>query len=204
MNFFSVVDQLTRADLSGSGFWKAMAQLFPDPSNRMEASWQASDSLLSVLREGTYVTTSNRITSNDYNLGTIVASERTMESNTFLVFTSMAAIGTAENRYGSPTSSYDQGVDFTWTTPAAVDATGCAFASAIMNLLDAINEVKTSATGSLATSLNTIASLQAGFNVACGGTCTTALHDRATCTGATSQSNIDAAAIVTVVNASWL
>jgi len=50
----------------------------------------------------------------------------------------MAAIGAYQARYGNPFPSGKKGNPLPWTTAATVDADGCAYASAILNMVDSM------------------------------------------------------------------
>lgn len=172
--FFSLVSDLAGNSLSGNAFFKTITRLFPSVSSdaKMESAWEITDSLLTTISPGTLITTAYEFTDNAYNSGSLNVGDRTGDSNMYMIFASMAVMGTTQNRYGSPNSSYEKTQDLPWITSALMDETGCGYASGMLNLLDSIQSVANQVQGTLANSLNDVTgSLLTAVTAACESGC---------------------------------
>ncbi len=215
----------------GSGdFWGLLAELFPSTtSDRVpESGALASDALQAATIPGWPLVPSYLFNTTTYNPGSLLKGDRIADANFYLIFTSMATIGGLNNRYGAPDSSndYDQTTRLPWRTEALVDADGCMYAAAVMNLVDSLDATSNNVTGSLQTALQSISStFAAGIENACdvgcrnidpdaGGawqasgctdttacaSCPSALRNRDTCLAATDQTRCAAAGIINFIN----
>jgi hypothetical protein len=210
-------------DIGGSGIWEFLAKEFPStttPSDdkKPQAAMNGLDALFAALKPGIVLIPSTLVNSGTSNPGSILATDRIDDSNSYLPFMSMALIGTLQNRYGKSDSSYHQTVDLPWTTADQTKGDGCAFASALLSLQDGIKFVSASAPSNVATTygkINTFlstaldAACNVGCTIICGGsvtctTCPTNLRDRNSCTGTNTDANSCATAgIIKFVNTSW-
>ncbi len=183
INFFPLIADLAVGSFGGNGLWRTITQLFPSSAGdgKAEASYFATDALLSWLNPGVVVWPPYDINSSTENPGSITVSDRTNASNLYLSLVSMSTIGTLHNRYGDPNGSYAPQQALPWTTLAAMDETGCAYAAALLNLSDALDSV-----GSAYTALSSISTavslVSAGFDAACDLGCTN-LCPSLTCNG---------------------
>ncbi len=134
-------------------------KMFPSTvaDSRLASANYAQDALQAILNSGTVLAVPDQIYPGTYNVGSDNYVFRSDDANTYLMFISMAEIGTALNRFGSPSATYGQGTTLQWETMAAVkaDTTGaaCALASAFLNFFDGANSafsyLAPSATGSI-------------------------------------------------------
>lgn len=200
INFFTVIGHLLDnvGSFTGSGFWEFLAKEFPSSTlDRVTESAQlAQDALQSSINPGAVVLPANLYNTTTFNPGTLSSVDRTSDANSYLFFVSMAAIGGFENRYGSPFPNGKKSVDLPWTVPTAVDADGCAYASAVVNFVDSLGGLADATVGSVSTTFATLkTTFQAGIYAACDSgcftlcglahcaTCPTALRNRVSCTG---------------------
>jgi hypothetical protein len=188
------------------------------------------DALQSVLIPGQVIVPAYETNATTFNPGSTLVSDRTTDSNFYLFFMTLAAIGGLENRYGAPDASYNKTQNLPWTTAATVTDDGCEFASAIVNMVDALEASISNMTGGLATGAQNIeTAFSATINLACHygctntvppiagwqasgctvttdcSTCPLSLRDRTQCvfnTVPTDQTSCAAAGIVNMVNVS--
>jgi hypothetical protein len=175
-NFMGDVAQNPTA-LAPSGMWGFLANEFPSTTGSddyAEGAQAAEDALLSVIDPGTVVLANetfdnNDIGSNIFNPEAYQVGTRTVASNAYLFFVSMAAIGAIGSRYDKPTASGSGSTatyhpssspPFPWVTAATVTPDGCAYASAVLNFVDSLGALAGSVPGSLGSS---ILSLQSTF-----------------------------------------
>ncbi len=223
VNFFKFLTDFVSNDLSGTGFWKTLAKLFPSTSvtdGIAESGGYAQDALMAILKPGVIVSTPYRVNEDTQNPGTLVPADRTDESNIYMLIVSMATIGTLQNRYSATDTSnylktrvlgYKSTATDGWAKAVNVDIDGCTFAASVMNMLDSFQQI-----GASSEKLNkisgTITTLTSLMNTACeagcqgiiptgcalaAGTCTVcpvSLRNRNSCTGAVSDKNSCAAA----------
>ena len=186
INFFELLTNLASNNLLASGFWMTMAKLFPSSTDdsRTEAAQLATDALMAVLEPGVIVSTSNRINWDTVNPGSLNVSDRKTDANAYLIFVSMAAIGSLQNRYSATdTSTYHKtqvlgyqanpaSANTGWAEATNVDVYGCTFAGSILNMIDGINNTADQLTGSIAGTLKTMASaFETLMNAACEAGC---------------------------------
>ena len=107
-------------------------------SSRTRAPCSAA--LMAAIKPGAAILTTSLINPTGFNPGSINVADRIDEANSYLVFTSMAAIGGIQNRFGNPfpSPSYRKGNPLPWTNASLVNSDGCAYASAIVNFVDSI------------------------------------------------------------------
>ncbi|MEK6705060.1 MAG: hypothetical protein AABZ06_04680 [Bdellovibrionota bacterium] len=227
INFFRLLGDisLNAPYLAGPPFWSLVAKLFPSVSKTedrvVEAALLGTEALMATLHYGAIVLPTSLINADGFNPGSMIASDRTTDSNIYMVFMTMAALGGLENRYGVPDSTtHVKTTNLPWTSATASGMTtdGCAYASSAINFSDAVGEVAGSVSGNLATAfevLDTIvkatvyASCEIGcqacnLNYHCVG-CPTELRDRTKCAGTTTDlPSCAAAGIVNMVNAAWI
>lgn len=216
INFFKLIGDLLVNDLAASGFWITMTMLFPSVTTdtRVTAGQGSTDSLMAIRKPGAITALADMIGINTFNPGSLIAVDRHQDANAYLMFVSMSLIGSLQNRYSSPNPSTfrkTQVVGYSavkpqgWAVATNVDLEGCTYASAILNLLDAVNDVSQNVSGNMGTILSQVGStFTSGINLACdlgcrgaGGylsgcslpagscnPCPTALRNRTSCTGA--------------------
>jgi hypothetical protein len=232
LQFFSYLDSLTQEvdSLAGAPLWEFLARSFPsdasDPNDRkVEGAVLAMDALMASLKSGIPILPISYINYPSYNPGSVLVNDRTTDANAYLVFVSMAAMGAFQSRFGAPFANGKKSQDLPWTTAAAVDADGCAYASSIVNFVDSLGALA-EISSTLRTSVSAIqAAFQLGFDDACergcqnnnpgGGwvptgctaatvcsACPVRLRDRTACTGlASDEVSCAAAGLVNFVNA---
>lgn len=227
VDYLSLLSQLVSGTTASGEFWTILAKLFNKTDTAgLEAAWTASDTLLSVLDPNRLIASSNQLNSTTVNPGSIDPQDRTTDGNHYLTFTSMAVIGRTENRNGKPDSSYHKTVNLPWTTAATVTSEGCAYASAVVSMLDGIRASVSVTSGSIKTTLQKISTtFETAVGLACeagcrgtvgsgcafaagsctgvNGFCPTALRNRSSCSTTnptTNVSNCAAQGIVTMIN----
>lgn len=232
--FFKMVGDIgdNAGSLGGAGLWALMTKLFPSTTDDrvVESALYSMDALMAILRNDVVLTETNLFNKETYNPASAAASDRYGNSNAFLFFVSMAAIGGIQNRFGAPDSTtFAKTKDLKWETAATVDADGCAYASSIVNFIDALGGVASSVTGQLAKNLTTIQSafetvIFAACDIGCKNTdvsalftgwkqsgctvvnaecakCPASLRNRKSCTGKTDDlPSCAAAGIVNFIN----
>lgn len=139
INFFGLVGTMT-SNVSSleSGFFAFLKSNFPSTAGQdyvVEGALLAIPPLQAALNTGALVLSADQINAGTYNVGSDLYTDRTDESNFYLIFISMAAVGGIESRFDTPGA-------LTWTTAAAVDADGCKYAASILNLIDALTASK--------------------------------------------------------------
>ncbi|MEK6580462.1 MAG: hypothetical protein AABZ55_14650, partial [Bdellovibrionota bacterium] len=230
VNFFKLIGDLNSnsSRLADRQFWGLLTQLFPSAAGDRKAEYTsyAIEALQSVIPAGTTVPPASQINPGTPNIGSIYSTDRSIDSNEYLTFVAMAAIGTYQNRYGTPNpATFVKTVNLPWTTAAALTPDGCAYASAIVNFSDALDVVTQNTTGVYQQLLMGIkTNFQATIYTACdrgcqnsnpgGGwvpsgctvttacaTCPIGLRDRNRCTGQNNdQVSCAAAGIVNFIN----
>ncbi len=162
INFFNFVGSLgeNAGDLAGAGFWKLMTKLFPSTlrDKIVEASLLGTDALLSAVVPGTILMGNSLIqNSGGFNIGSALATDRIAESNVYLVLMSMATIGSLQSRNGDPDpTTFLKTKNLPWATAETMDSDGCAYASSIVNFVDALGATSGSVEGSISTTIKTL------------------------------------------------
>lgn len=138
------------------------AKYFPSSSgdSKLASSWFATDALLETLNPGAIVAPADQFYVGTSNPGSVLTNDRTVDSNVYLMFIGMAAIGTSLNRYGAPTGTYNQGTALPWETMALVKAdtsgAACALASGFLNFIDGAADAVLYLASSSASTINTV------------------------------------------------
>jgi hypothetical protein len=192
VNFFPDLVSLGKngANLvSPSAVWAQFAKLFPSTaiSDKVVEAAEAGSTALMSIWQAAFVPTDLQITIDQFNTGSMLYTDRTTDSNIYLVFLSMALIGGQENRFGAPdptTYAPTASPPLPWTTAATVDADGCAYASAVINLIDGLKSASV-LSGSLANIANTINSVIDGPTGACALGCQNSPFPNTATTGCT-------------------
>lgn len=148
IDFFPLLGTLVTnaASLSSGGLWSLLSETFPSVQGQdhvVEGALFAEDALQATLQSGVPVLTQNQTNPGSYNVGSVYASDRTSDSNIYMLLVSMAAVGGLESRNGDPSASYHKQASLPWATAATMTSDGCAYAAAILNLIDSIGAVGT-------------------------------------------------------------
>lgn len=183
VNFFSLVGDLLSAgpSLAGSALWSTLTQLFPSTAGSdyvPEGALLAIDALQATLTPGALVLPVNKVNAGSYNVGSVFTTDRTSDANIYLAFIAMAGIGGLQNRYGSPDpGTFIKTVDLPWTTAVSMagSSDGCAYASSVLNMVDAIESAQYYVSDELA---QVYANMAATFNTALDTACTIACENR--------------------------
>jgi hypothetical protein len=229
MNFFAFLNDLTSnaGSLAGQPFWEFLTRTFPSTvgaDHVVEGALLSSDALMAVLQPGIPILPADFFNYPGNNPASLNLNDRTNDANSYLAFVAMAAVGGLQSRYGAPYANGRKSQNLTWNTAAAVDANGCAYASAIVNLVDSLGPLSNSSTAMRTNLLAIQAALEVPIFHACdigcqnsapawGGpqsgctvttacaSCPTGLRDRSACTGVVSdQVSCAAAGIVNYMN----
>ncbi|MEK7690616.1 MAG: hypothetical protein AAB425_06320, partial [Bdellovibrionota bacterium] len=113
-----------------------------------------------------------KINTETKNPGSVLNSDRVSNANAYLLFISMATIGGLQNRFGAPnTTSYKKTKDLVWgSSHTKIDVNGCSYTAAILNLLDALEDLALNASR-LAKSLEPVLTLKALMDQGCKNGC---------------------------------
>jgi hypothetical protein len=179
INFFGLTQELTvkPQDLLPPNFWALMVQLFPSETgqdSKMEAAFYGTDSLQSVLNSGVILLPTDEVNAGGYNVGSVFATDRTLDSNLYLLYMAMAGMGTVESRYGTNNggATTTRANLLPWTTAAAVNADGCGLAASVLNFLDAFEQSGSSLPSEISSVLTTVVSdTLTGLDEACAAGC---------------------------------
>jgi hypothetical protein len=177
INYFKLIGDMVSnvTTLGGSGFWTFSSSLFPSTIGKdhvAEGALLSQDALLATLKSGIPILPSGAINAGGYNEGSVYTFDRTDDSNLYLIFTSLAGIGSLQNRYGNPDSSFHPQQALPWKTAATVTTDGCGYASSVLNFVDAIQAMQNSVPSNLQSSLNVIyTTFSTALNVACDYGC---------------------------------
>ncbi len=178
----------TGGSLSGSGFWSNLAKIFPKavpipgvPDSQVENAWKAQDALMAMLLSGTVVPDKYKNDEYDlhdqpsHNVGSLVTTQRTDDSNLYMIYASMAAMGALQNRYSGTiprtgTKNFPLGyknyATDGWQKIANMDIEGCSFAGSFLLMLDGIIASSRSL-GKLRNALSQVETLATYINNAC-------------------------------------
>lgn len=241
VNVFNMSDTILQnaGALGSNQIWQLFTEMmYPSTpgDSRFEGGTFAMDAAMSVLEPSFLIPVANLVlndpnTPSDlYNKRSIVITDHTIDGNLYLSYVAMATVGIIQNQYGNPNvGTYTKGNDLPWITAVTMDSTGCAYAAAVLNMVEAMDQVAPTLNSSFGTNLATITStfktqIYAACDVGCQNTdpagawvasgctvttacatCPTRLRDRYSCTGVvTDQNSCAAAGIVNFVNYSVL
>lgn len=229
VNFFQLVSDLGSENLVGSEMWVTFTKLFPSTltDQKVTGGQNALDALFAIKVPGSLTPAQYEINTTTPNPGTLVAANRTQDSNIYAMLVSMSLIGSLQNRYGAPDGSYHKtkklgatvGNPNGWEDPTAVDVNACTYAGAVMTFFDSITQVSTLLNSSLGSSLGgtltaAATTYTALFNSACDAgcqscgmpagscnPCPTEMRNRNSCTGvATDKPTCAAAGLVDFID----
>jgi hypothetical protein len=225
VNVFKILSDLSKAsNLGGSGLWKFFVKEFPSvaiPDDKIPTAAElGTDAAMAAVNPGTFFVPAAEVNATSKNPGSLIVTDRIRDANAYIAFLSMSLMGSLLSRDGLPdTTTYVKTVSLPWTTSATTVGNGCAFASALLNFLDGLDAISSSAPASIKGAFTTISTfLAGGVDTACGlgcsliclgsSTCTScpaSLRKRDSCTGVDTDVNSCAAAgIATFVNGSWI
>ncbi len=168
IKLYNVVDELT--SFGGANPIGQFARIFPSTlsDQRLESAWFGLDALQSILNPGVVVGSADRVLPGGYNPGSVLYTDRTLDSNSYAFFVSMAMIGSTLSRYGNPNAGagYSQGTALPWTNRAAVIAdtsgTACGLASGFLNYFDAFSAIQPILPSSASSSISTMLTIIQG------------------------------------------
>ncbi|MBS1961174.1 MAG: hypothetical protein JST04_03080 [Bdellovibrionales bacterium] len=229
VNFFQLVSDLGSENIVGSEMWVTFTKLFPSTisDQKVTGGQNALDALFAIKVPGSLTPAQYEINTTTPNPGTLVAANRTQDSNIYAMLVSMSLIGSLQNRYGAPDGAYHKtkklgataGNANGWEVPTAVDVNACTYAGAVMTFFDSITQVSTILSSSLGSSLGgdlttAATTYTALFNNACDAgcqacgmaagscnPCPTELRNRYSCTGvATDKPTCAAAGLVNFID----
>lgn len=186
-NFFAKLGELllNAENLIGPGFWNAMTEMFYNSNqdsldSRITAGAKSTEALLAALEDGKVVAYGNYL-DDDRNPRSLLHSDRTADSNAYLMFVSMAMIGNMQSRYGAPDSStFARGQTMGetaskpegWTKAENVDFYACLYASSLLNLFDAMSATGSSLSGPIASAMGQVGTIFADqLGEACNAGC---------------------------------
>lgn len=155
INFFEFVGDLLESPPVMTELWTTIAKVFysnnqPLLDKRIESTRRAIEALLAVKTYGAIVAPIDLINPSSFNPGSLLAFDRTADSNFYNAIVSMASIGALQSRYSDPdsaTGSKGRVLGYTLATTAGwADATniagdGCQFAASLLNMVDSIEQI---------------------------------------------------------------
>lgn len=181
INFFKLLGELGQNAASiatGSGFWSTMAKLFSSVQGSdyiPEGGLFGIDALQAVLKPGALVLSAFQVNAGSNNIGSVLYTDRTADSNIYLTFMSMAALGGLASRHGDPDPSTHikrQSLPWVQYTQMTPDSEGCALVSSMFNSLDAMQGTGQAIGGSVQAAFQTVTTiLTAAYDLACIAGC---------------------------------
>ncbi|MBL7714003.1 MAG: hypothetical protein JNL01_00960 [Bdellovibrionales bacterium] len=186
INFFQLLDVFVATPPVGTAFWTTMAENFYHTDlnfldQRVESTRRATYALFSVIGYGIVVPLANQVNWSSFNPGSLLAVDRSPDSNLYNVLISAARIGALQNRYSAPdttTWNKTQVVGYTVGNPNGwQDATltadhGCQFASAFLNFIDSVDQIAVNPGGSSGAAIATVtAAIKPVIGEACNYGC---------------------------------
>lgn len=195
VNFFQLIDDLSNNNIVGSELWVTLTKLFPSSvaDQRVTGAQNSLDALFAIQVPGALTPAADIINSSTQHPGTLIAANRTQDSNIYAMFVSMAAIGALQNRYGSPKANWHKnqklgqtaGNANGWENANFVDLNACTYAGAVLTLFDSITQsspVLSQSVGGIGTTLiAAAATYTALLNTACDAACTACGFAAGTC-----------------------
>ena len=186
IQLYTLIDNLSSANMSNqSEVIKSLVRLFPSTSSdsRLASSWYAMDALQTILNPGAVTGSSDQIKPGTDNVGSDLATDRTLDANTYLVFVGMGVVGIGLNRFGYAANqtavslAYAQGQNLPWIDRASVladaDGTACAITAGLYNMFDGIHAIITQLSGGPTSALsNILTNLQTAVDLAGAANCT--------------------------------
>jgi hypothetical protein len=140
INMYQVYEELL--SLSSANPIGEFVRIFPSSTtdSKLQSTWAAVDALQTVMLPGAVVATADRTAPNSFNRGSVLTQDLTEDARIYGFFLSMALLGASGNRFGNPSPTYGQGIDYTWTTKVLVQAdttgTACSLATGLLLFLD--------------------------------------------------------------------
>lgn len=156
-NFFNFLNGAQNANFSSPGvFFELFATEFPSKNNLsdkiVESAGFGIDALQSVISPGQVLIPGDLFNTTTPNESSLLYSDRTHDSNEYLFYMAMVAMGGLENRVGAtaagkPTNNpplpWITSATAGMATTAGATTSGCEFASALVNLADAAASIST-------------------------------------------------------------
>lgn len=141
--FFSTgITTLMTLDFTSNQFWADITQAYysvQGTDTKMEAAMTAHDTLLTVIPVGTVLQAPFAMNLASYNPGTVIAGNRTDDSNLLMMLMGFAVMGSTQARYGDPDNNYIKQTDMPWISHDTMEDDGCTYAAAMANIVDASN-----------------------------------------------------------------
>ena len=175
IDYFPFLGKLTGVTISSGGIWTALTSIYPYSDYKgMNAGWLGMDALeASFVTSLSNVPAAYRFNTGTNNVGSYDVTDRTDESNSYLLVLAMSVIGRTQFRNGAPNAGFHKTQSLPWTTAAAMTQEGCEYAAAIVNMIDGIDAVASSMTGSVKTVMQSISTVyKAPLGTACENGCT--------------------------------
>jgi hypothetical protein len=221
INMYEVYEELL--SLSSANPIGEFVRIFPSSSSdsKLQSTWAAIDAVQTVLLPGAVVGTADQTAPNAFNRGSVLTQDLTDDARIYGFFLSMALLGTAGNRFGTPDSSYNQVLDYIWTTKALVQAdttgTACSLATGLLLFLDSAQYIQSKLPASSASAVGAALGILNGITTYGNTKCLAATSGSAPLCAAAKQrllyrgacSETDAAAayaagVIEGLNALWL
>ena len=183
IEFFPFFLDLADADLVGAGFWESMSRLFYATNSdlldsRLESSKLATRALLAALKSGSVIPVQDQVVDDEDNLGSTNVADRVDDANLYLIMIAMSEIGATQARYGDPdpANNYRKQTPLPWASVADIRGdtanAACAYASSILNVIDAIGAVSNQISYGVGSSLNDFrGTFQGQIDSACQAGC---------------------------------
>lgn len=203
-NFFStttavLANRLDAAVGEGSYLWRTASKIFyptglwnTHPSfstnidRRIVGAANAMDALMSVVKKGVVVSTTNKINASSANPGSLSYADREDDANLTMLFVSLAGVGAVQNRYSDTqtAASYKKSRNIGWTMAkpngfeiaADIGVDGCIYAASVLNVFDSFSAVENILPKNLKDAFTAIKAIQTLLDAACEAGCTGAIN----------------------------
>ena len=149
-NFFDFISKASSAGASlatPGALFDLLAQEFPSnsPADKVvESAGDGIDALMASLNPGEVLIANDLINTTTTNEGSLLYTDRTTDSNSYLFFVSLAAMGGEENRQGATAAGKPTGnppLQWTAYNDPEMSTDGIAYASALVNFADAVASI---------------------------------------------------------------
>lgn len=155
-NFFGFLNTATGVSFSSPGvLYELFAEEFPSSGTNVgdkvvESAGFGIDALMASFQSGIVLVPGDLFNISTNNPGSLLYTDRTEASNQYLLFLTMGAMGGLENRVGaSATGKPTNSPPLPWinantngmTSAAGLNASGCEYASAMLNFADVIAQL---------------------------------------------------------------
>jgi hypothetical protein len=155
-NFFGFFSKVGSLNFSNNALFELFATEFPSQNvlsdKVVESAGFGIDALMAILAPGQVLIPGDLFNTTTNNQGSLLFTDRTFDANLYSFFITMTAMGGLENRVGaaangaplnSPPLPWITSSTAGMATAAGLTASGCEYASALVNVADATAQIST-------------------------------------------------------------